>query len=173
MKKLLILMLVLGLASASYGRAVVISGVNQDFELVLNGTTLSVVGLQAISGASISVGVYDPDAGTDGYQYNTPAVIVGSPENAGAINYLALWKSGGYDGFDFDAGSTGQENPAHDAQIAVWYTVQYGGNVGDMMDIFDWTVSFDDPIGQMEIVPEPATIALLGLGGLFLLRRRK
>ena len=170
MKKLLILMLVLGLASVSYGRNVSLD----DFDLVLSGTTLSVVGRVTLSGSLTQAHVFDPDGGTDGYQYNTPATIEGSPTNAGSLTYIAVWNSGGWDGFDFDYGSTGVEDPPWPAQAdTVWYTVQYSGSVGDWMDIWDYTVSDTERIGEMQIIPEPTTIALLGLGGLFLLRRRK
>ena len=170
MKKLLIFMLVLGLASASYGAY---GDVRDDFELDLRDGTLYVVGLVTISGDSISVGVYDPSAETDGLQYSGSGSTLGSPVTAGAINYLMVWHEDDYDGLDFDAGSTGLENPAHDAAIGDWYSVAYSGDVGDMMDIYDWDVSWETPVGQLPIIPEPTTIALLGLGGLFLLRRRR
>jgi len=48
-------------------------------------------------------------------------------------------------------------------------------NVGDVytIDLYasDWVTILDS--GTVTVVPEPMTIALLGLGGLFLLRRRR
>jgi hypothetical protein len=43
---------------------------------------------------------------------------------------------------------------------------------GAWIDIYDYGVSVVIPVGKMNLIPEPMTIMLLGLGGL-LLRRRK
>ncbi|MFA5422466.1 MAG: PEP-CTERM sorting domain-containing protein [Phycisphaerae bacterium] len=53
-----------------------------------------------------------------------------------------------------------------------WFSIGYTGEVGDVIDIYDYAVSDTVPIGSVTVTPEPMTIALLGLGGL-LLRRRK
>jgi len=80
-------------------------------------------------------------------------------------NYIALYSTtiddfATYDaaGYDFDLSFTGQASGSTDL-----YVLLTGGVAGSASG----TIS-----GQMSITPEPATIALLGLGGL-LLRRRK
>jgi hypothetical protein len=67
------------------------------------------------------------------------------------------WVLGDNHGFRFSVTSDG------DGVITV-----YG-----WMDATDWIGSMHMPLNGFMLVPEPATIALLGLGGLALLRRRK
>ena len=171
MKKLLILMLVLGIASASYGS---FGDIRDNFELWLDDGTLTVVGLQAVA---MEVGVFDPDNESDGYQYSGSLTILADNQTptpgyaAGALRGGVVYFSDGWDGIDFGTGDTSPSTDPID--VMDWYTVAYSGHVGDMMDIYDYDVSGETPVGQLEILPEPATVALLGLGGLFMLRRRK
>jgi hypothetical protein len=53
--------------------------------------------------------------------------------------------------------------------------LKVSGTAGDMAYAcwFDPMTTTEGVIGEVELLPEPMTIALLGLGGLFLLRRRK
>ncbi len=167
MKKLLILMLVLGMTSASYG---LYGDLRDNFELSLSGTTLTVVGLVDGSGTlNMEVGVYDETVPI--MSYTTPIVVSpGAAGNAGGeLASLLLYSGAGYDGFDFGVGNPGGTDAV---EIGDWFTVQYSGSVGDMMNIYD-NLAGVVLVGQMSIVPEPMTIALLGLGSLFLLRRRK
>ena len=171
MKKLLILMLVLGLAPASYGVLVA-----ADFELRLDEATntLTVVGLIADPGVDINAGIYDEaDKGDfsiavalkDGL--NIPDVNYA----AGALWSISIWSGTGYEGIDIGVLDS---SPSLDpVDMMDWFTVQYTGSVGDTMQIYDYYVSDTVPaFTKIVLVPEPMTIALLGLGGL-LLRRRK
>jgi hypothetical protein len=167
MKKLLVLMLIVGFSSTTafglYG------DMRDDFRLVLSGTTLTVEGLAA---STLQAGVFDPDTTT--YEFSTPSTIEpdgGGGYAAGALRSITVYSSGIYDGIEF---LTGDTSPSTDpVDIMDWYTVQYSGSVGDIMDVYTNIATTYDYVGTMPIVPEPATIALLGLGGLFLLRRRK
>ena len=160
MKKLLVLLLVLGVTGASYGALT-------DFELQLAGTTLTVVGLNAVS---LNYGVYD--MGGQAGSFSTPTAILpdGSDGNAGGKLAGVTIVGGGYDGFQF---MTLDSSPSTDPIDAMnWFTVTYTGSVGDIVTVYDID-NASATLGTMEIlVPEPISIALLGLGGLFLRRRK-
>ena len=160
MKKLLVLLLVLGMTGASYGALT-------DFDLDLAGGTLTVVGLNSVA---LNYGVYEegiPSQGT----FAAPTAILsdGSGGMAGGalsiMNLVVAWN-----GFDM---MTGDSTPASDAvDVMDWFTIAYNGSVGDVMTIYDYAVSATVPIGTKVVIPEPISIALLGLGGLFLRRRK-
>ena len=160
MKKLLIFMLVLGVASTASAVTVL-----DDIRLDLSGTTLTVVGLTA--GASFDGGIYDEAVTIE--SYTTPKTV---NSNAGSLGAIDLFSGTGYNGFDITVGSTGLEDPAWPVVAGDWFTVEYSGDVGDVMQIYDYGVSATVAVGTLNIVPEPMTIALLGLGGLFLRRRK-
>ena len=157
MKKLLILMLVLGLAS--FAHATILDDIRLDFD----GTTVTVVGLTAGASYINGVGIYDEL--TQG--------IVSGPYNdyvaAGGMRDITKWA--GYNGVDITIGvdPEGLEPVLAD----VWFEFGYDGSIGDEFAIYNYAISDLVPAGALNLVPEPMTIALLGLGGLALLRRRK
>jgi len=167
MKKLLILVLVVGLASVSYGQLVTLT----DFSAVLSGTTLTIHSNIALgAGSNIAVGLYDVASGPgDALSGGT---ILGSPATAGALKGLIVNSTNPDFGIDFTAGSTGSEVPAWDAQIGNWYSVTWTGiAVGDLLEVSNISGSTYNVVGNIAVTPEPMTIALLGLGGLLLRRR--
>ena len=151
MKKLLVLMLVFGMTS--FASAVTVDGIVE----------WEVVGAQLI-GTGLEVGVYNsnldldlitPAGGTDsGKNGNTNAA-----GNLGAVtNYGIVWNAFA------DHLALGEG-----AQIAdeTWFVFDI---VGEGL-VFFYDSSFV-PTGASIYVPEPMSLALLGLGGLFLRRRK-
>ncbi|MCK4751949.1 MAG: PEP-CTERM sorting domain-containing protein [Planctomycetes bacterium] len=166
MKKLLVLMLVLVLASSA-------SAALTDIELQLSGTTLTIVGKNAVS---LSYGLYNlGGAGAGGpTDVSGPGVILADGtggDAGGALASINVYQNvaTNYSGFDF---ITLDSSPATDAIDAMdWFTVQYSGNVGDVFTVYDVSAG-SATLGTLEVLPEPMTIALLGLGGLFLRRKK-
>ena len=157
MKKLLILMLVLGMTSLASAVTTVLT----DIELWYDGTTVTVVGLNP-DGIS-STGIYDEAGqGTVGPPYE---MLIAAGDLAAMTGRPA-----GYNGVDILA----MASPVGTVTTGDWFQFGFAdGAVGDTMTIYDYAVSYTDPVGTLNLIPEPMTIALLGLGGLFLLRRRK
>jgi hypothetical protein len=158
MKKLLVLVLVLGMASMANAA---LTDILSDIELHLSGTTVTVIGLDVDHETSwLNAGIYT----------STSNGIVSSPFNAyaaaGDLRQIFQWT--GYNGVDIKSGQ-GLGDPL---QTGAWFDFQYSGSAGDMFDIWAYEESTTTAAGQLELLPEPMTIALLGLGGLFLRRRK-
>jgi hypothetical protein len=163
MKKLLILMLVLGMASIANAYLTPLTIGPDDIELHLSGTTITVVGLSALQTPN-GFGLYEEDAPSQG-TVSGPVAALSAAGDLGAITLQSA-----YNGVDCST----LESPggAGTCTAGNWFTFEYSGSVGDMINLYDYDVSYDDAVGQVEVIPEPMTIMLLGLGGL-LLRRRK
>ena len=86
----------------------------------------------------------------------------------------------GYEGDDYHAQGSGGTKP----KVGEWCSVEFVGHVAGTyyVELYDYTtegggVDHTNATATytktITVVPEPATIALLGLGGLLLMRRRK
>lgn len=158
MKKLLVLMLVLGLVSTSYATA------TDDFILSTDGSTLSIIG--TATGAYDTVRTYAVYDETSPLNSHSSAAVNANAGNAGVFG--AYDNTGSYTGFDFTIGDVSGSG----VQAGEWLTFTSDASAGDWYAIYDVVGSSYNFAGSVTVVPEPMTIALLGLGGLFLRRRK-
>jgi len=182
MKKLLVLMLVLGLASlanatvtytwtsdAAGTTAITQTGTGTTFYLVISGL---------VSDFAQNLKLYD-DNGQGGYaDFKGLVTLVSNGTGGNNAGNLAspFWDSGPtYDGVELIAD---QFNPVAGAEGADgdWAIFELLATAleGDFVaTIYDSTYTNTvGSVGGIEIVPEPMTMVLLGMGGLFLRRRK-
>jgi len=161
MKKLLILVLVLGMATTA-GAA--LSLVEDQFDTIGNTVIVTVIS--------------DDTSGWQGYigfDYTVVGVSGCVATSKAGEDAIVTSDPYGWAGW-YEIEAADDSEPFDSVQPGVQFEISvYIANVGDIytIDLYasDWTTILDS-CTAME-VPEPMTIALLGLGGLFLLRRRK
>jgi hypothetical protein len=163
MKKLLILALVLGMTSAA-SAALSLGG-------VINGTIdVDTTGIVTVES--------DDTLGWEGY-IGFDYTVVGvsgcvATSKAGQDSFVVADPLG-YLGY-YHIQAADMSEPFDSVVAGVQFEISvYGANLGDVYTIDRWNTAWDTILesGTVTVVPEPMTIALLGLGGLFLLRRRK
>ena len=176
MKKLLILMLILGLASAAHaatmsfdgGTNITWSGTRWEIQQNTTGTVLLEADVAATS--------FELQADLAGAGFVSGAVgtvnATFTSQGAGTITGGSL-----RDVYGSGTGSVAAGTALYD------FTILSGGTVDDVITIVTATGGIPPKYTQLNsvdvtdsmtitIVPEPMTIALLGLGGLFLRRRK-
>ena len=168
MKKVLVLMLVLGMASMASAGLEIVNNFAADgtVDIISVGTNPNsgyhVIGILAGDG-TLSGGIVDPDCPLD--------------DATGIV-------------FDPFAGAGGLPTPLNGVMVGVNdYVLSAPFPAGDYFENFDVTLTANESyvvlfympsqtlseaveLDRVRIIPEPMTMALLGLGGLFLRRRK-
>lgn len=166
MKKLLILVLVLGLTSSA---SALITSLGGPTEVMYDGSvTINVI-------SDTDYVAWFGYIGFDPAEVGVSACVATS--NAGDDSIVTLNPYGWTGYYEIEAGDQTEPYDSVLAGVQFEITVMGGGlaKVGSVytIDLYDsnWTTPHDTV--QVTVIPEPMTVALLGLGGLFLLRRRK
>jgi hypothetical protein len=158
MKKLLVLLLVLGMASAASAALVVSQPDPTSLEVVVSGDLTQDLYLILSSDGVLSgftIGADAPDLSN----------YAGPTSDLAGMGLFPV----GYVGEYWVMASSQNPYP-----LTGTYLTAMGGDVGDSVNLswFDEAGGAGD-LGTIILVPEPMTVALLGLGGLLMLRRRK
>jgi len=165
MKKLLVLMLVLGMSSLA-SATISVSAPSQ-LNYTINETgTISVMSDDVIDDG-IYLDIYYVSAGN--YSLGTPTLTGLAPTLSTASLY-----AGGFDNDELEI--LFASAPGEGVVTGEWFTIDITclGPGDVLLEVYGSAAPY--PLLQtltIAQVPEPMTVALLGLGGLFLLRRRK
>lgn len=159
MKKLLILMLILGMASAAN------AAIELDGPAIMN------------VGDTVSIGIYNTD-GVDYLAYMSVFYIseggfaMSNPQLTALAGDLSSF-SAPYEYSDIKEIEVTLKGTSIPGIQFTWDLQYLDGCVTVWVELWD-NSDLSAPVDSLEInTPEPMTLALLGLGGLFVLRRRK
>ena len=177
MKKLLVLILVLGIVSVanatvsmeiyeSDGTTVVADRdtmlLGSDYQLIVSGAAADAGFLGAIYGSTYTANDWD---------HLGPVDATVTVTETGDLSYCYWYAA--YQGYEMAADDTGMGSGVSTGN---WFSIALSGDAEGTFSVgmLDYSVSSTVPQTTISgtIIPEPMTIALLGLGGL-LLRRRK
>ena len=164
MRKILVLFLVLGMASAANATIIKVDDLEgESFEVDLQ-TTITVVS----EDTSSWLGYIIIEEGGAGSLENV-VVLDAAGDSASAGPYTEVgWGTG----FELTAAATNENPPV---AVGNQFSLDYIGEVGDTATISLFLdPEYTTPVASVNVtvVPEPMTVILLGLGGLFLRRRR-
>ena len=165
MKKLMVLILVLALTSAANAVLIQVDGQVGDTFDVQGGATISIVSEDSLNWLGYLI-IEDGSGGVLTIPVGT--ALAGDPALAGATPYTEAGWGSGYE-------ITVAGSASFPVGVGTQFTFDFTGLVGDTATISLFLdPEFTVPVASVSvnIVPEPTTILLLGLGGLFLRRRR-
>jgi hypothetical protein len=178
MKKLLILVLVLGMAS--------VASAAPDVDFYIGGSEVSVINLLVDQTVTLQLYANNADAytmgigGSDvsGNMYTSAATIAGftgvyayDTTKAGGDAYMSFYNSG--PDYSYFYLSASDSTSPFTLTSGVQFTMALKGLAeGTTYITMDISSPGTDQTIQVNVIPEPMTIALLGLGGLFLRRRK-
>ena len=166
LKKLLVLSLVLGLAGVA----------NASYSLTLNGSTAP----DEVTIAPCDYVVIDVSESASGTGFTLYLELLGSDYGEWAGGMTVHDIAGTLASYDEDfgyvdtwrlisGGTAGYEAGTH---FEISFHCKAEGDVTINLYDENWTYPVIDAITIHQVIPEPMTIALLGLGGLFLRRRK-
>lgn len=159
MKKFLVLALVMGIASLAS------AGVELAANDVTNGAGMDLLvdpGMIVISLVSD-----EPATGFDALYYVLGRLADPQDHTGGMFSTIEPADQGG---FKMAAGTFGNA-----IAPGKWFSMSTMGEVGDVISLYSASADGTAPADLLDtvtVVPEPMTMALLGLGGLFLRRRK-
>jgi len=165
MRKLLILFFVLGLASTANALLIKVDDLEGESFEIDTQATITVIS----EDTSNWLGYIIIEEGGAGSLEN-PTVL----DAAGDLGSAAPYTEAGWGtGFELSASAGPLENPP--VGVGTQFSLDYIGAVGDTATISLFVdPEYTTPVASVNVtvVPEPMTLILLGLGGLFLRRRR-
>jgi hypothetical protein len=165
MRKLLILFFVLGLASTANALLIKVDDLEGESFEIDTQATITVIS----EDTSNWLGYIIIEEGGAGSLEN-PTVL----DAAGDLGSAAPYTEAGWGtGFELSASAGPLENPP--VGVGTQFSLDYVGAIGDTATISLFVdPEYTTPVASVNVtvVPEPMTLILLGLGGLFLRRRR-
>ena len=165
MKKLLVLTLVLGIASLASAGTEIVPGL----EYTVSGTQ-STGGTITLTGTAVKGFLINLQPNVSGKLSNGDVAAGFTTVNVDGVAYNGNWAGASASNTTGITGTVFTVDFASGMATATFYNESA---VGNTVVNFESAVSLTGEVINIPTVPEPATMALLGLGGLFLARRKK